>query len=182
MEARKRELEELSCQQQFRASDDVATVKVIKTLKEFLALVMPLITSLEDEWLLAFNDAAVVVASQFGVIPLVKEFADRGGKVRGIFDLTYPIIDITRDLLDTGMGIRHSDQLGILYTVFDRRVSISAINAELTRFSLDEPLIALYTDDRTYAQYLISTFELLWEQATPIEERMQELERRTGQS
>ncbi len=59
--------------------------------------------------------------------------------------------------------------------MFDRRVAISAINAELSRFSLDEPLTALYTDDPTYAQYLVSTFELLWKQAVPAEERIQEL-------
>ncbi|MGZ7162456.1 MAG: hypothetical protein ACXVI8_07380 [Halobacteriota archaeon] len=62
-----------------------------------------------------------------------------------------------------------------MYNVFDRKISISGINAELTRFSLDEPLAALYVDDRTHAQYLTSMFEMLWKQATPAEGRMEEL-------
>ncbi len=182
LEARKRQLEELSRQEQFRPlyevarpPYEVATYQIVKTLKEYLTLVMPLITSLENEWLMVINDAIVVIASQFGVLPFAQEFIERGGKARSIFNLTYPIIGITRELLDIGIEVRHSDQLGILFAVFDRRVSISNINAELTRFSLDEPLTALYTDDRTYAQDLTSTFNLLWEQATPVDARMQEL-------
>ncbi len=175
MEARKRELEALARQQRFRASDEVGTFKVVKTLKEFLTIVTPLFTSLEAEMVGVVSDTAIVVNSQFGLAPLEQEFIQRGGKWRAVVDITYPIIPLVRELLGIGEEIRHSDQLGILFIVLDRRVSISAINAELTRFSLDEPLIALYTDDPTYAQYLITTFELLWKQAVPAEERIQAL-------
>ncbi|MGZ7115759.1 MAG: hypothetical protein ACXVI0_12030, partial [Halobacteriota archaeon] len=175
MEKRKRELEELSRQQRFRPSDEVSTFKIIKTLKEYLTLVMPLITSLETEWLGAVSDAAVVVASQFGVNPFTKEFIERGGRARFVVNVTYPIIDMTRELLDIGVEVRHSDQLGILFTIFDRRICVSAINAELSHFRLDEPLTALYTDDPVYANYLVSNFELLWAQSVPAEERIDEL-------
>ncbi len=175
LERRKRELEELSKQQHFSPSDEVSTFKIIKTLKELLSLMMPLITLLETEWLAVVSDAAIVVQAQFGLIPFTKEFIERGGKVRGVANITYPIIPVVRELLDIGEELRHSDQLGLLFTIFDRRICISAINAELTRFTLDEPLTALYTDDSVYVNYLISTFELLWEQAVPAEERIQEL-------
>ncbi|MGZ4918493.1 MAG: TrmB family transcriptional regulator [Halobacteriota archaeon] len=175
MERRKRELEALAQQQRFRPSDEVSTFKIIKTLKEFLTFLMPLITSLETEWLGAVSDAAVVVASQFGVNPFAKEFIARGGRVRFVVNVTYPIIDMTRELLDIGEEVRHSDQLGILFTVLDRRICISAINAELSHFRLDEPLTALYTDDPAYANYLVSNFELLWAQSVPAEERIQKL-------
>ncbi|MGB8310241.1 MAG: hypothetical protein WCE81_00035 [Halobacteriota archaeon] len=33
----------------------------------------------------------------------------------------------------------------------------------------------LWCDDTTYAAYLISTFELLWEQAIPAAQRIEEL-------
>ncbi|MGZ4944120.1 MAG: TrmB family transcriptional regulator [Halobacteriota archaeon] len=175
MERRKRELEALAQEQRFRPSDEVSTFKIIRTLKEFLTFFMPLITSLETEWLGAVSDAAVVVASQFGVNPFAKEFIERGGRVRFVVNVTYPIIDMTRELLDIGEQVRHSDQLGILFTVLDRRICISAINAELSHFRLDEPLTALYTDDPVYAHYLVSNFELLWAQSVPAEERIQEL-------
>ena len=79
------------------------------------------------------------------------------------------------ELLDIGAEVRHFDQPGFLYNVFDRKVSISAINAELTHFTLDEPLTALYTDDRAYARYLTSNFEMLWKRSVPAEERIREL-------
>jgi hypothetical protein len=37
-----------------------------------------------------------------------------------------------------------------------------AINADLRRMSIDESMSALLSDDQTYADYLVSTFELLW--------------------
>ncbi|HEX7515221.1 MAG TPA: hypothetical protein VF393_06505 [archaeon] len=41
--------------------------------------------------------------------------------------------------------------------------------------SLDQQMAALWSDDPTYAQYLMSTFEMLWQQSVPVEERIQEL-------
>ena len=98
-----------------------------------------------------------------------------GGKQLVIIDLTYPIIGTIRELLDIRGDIRHFSKHGFVYTVFDRKISISAINAELTRFSLDEPMKALYVEDRTYARYLTSTFETIWKQSIPAQERIQEL-------
>jgi sugar-specific transcriptional regulator TrmB len=175
MEARKRELQELAKQQQFRPSDEVATYKIIKNLKELVTTMLPILTSLEEEWLCVIPAQAAVVFTQFGMLPFTREFIERGGKQLVIIDLTYPIIGTIRELLDIGGDIRHFGKQGFVYTVFDRKISISAINAELTRFSLDEPMKALYVEDRTYARYLTSTFETIWKQSIPAEERIQEL-------
>ncbi|MGZ4936575.1 MAG: hypothetical protein ACXV4C_08515, partial [Halobacteriota archaeon] len=70
------------------------------------------------------------------------------GKQLTVINLTYPIIGPIRELLDVGAEVRHLGTQGFMYNVFDRKISISGINAELTRFSLDEPLAALYVDDR----------------------------------
>jgi len=59
--------------------------------------------------------------------------------------------------------------------VFDRKHCISAINIDVKRIALKEPATMLYTDDVTYADYLVTTFEMLWKQAVPAEERIQEL-------
>ena len=107
------------------------------------------------------------------MLPFTQEFIERGGgggKQLAIIDLTYPIIGTIRELLDIGGDIRHFGKQGFVYTVFDGKISISAINAELTRFSLDEPMKALYVEDRTYARYLTTTFEILWKQSIPAEE------------
>jgi len=41
-----------------------------------------------------------------------------------------------------------------MYLLFDKKISITAINTDLKRVSLNEPVAALWTDDAIYAEYL----------------------------
>jgi sugar-specific transcriptional regulator TrmB len=175
MAARKRELQELAKQQRFRPSDDVTTFKILKSLKELFAAVIPLIDSMQEEWLVAVPAPAATLASLFGINDAASEFIKRGGKVRVIVDISYPIIDAVREMIGIGEQVRHIDEHGITFVVFDRKITMSAINAEISRFSLSQPIAALWTDDPTYAQYLASTFEMLWSQAVDAEERIEQL-------
>ncbi len=175
MEERKRELQELSQQQRFQPSDEVSTFKIIKSIKELIAVAMPLIDSMQEEWLIAAPAYLTIVASLFGVNEAAYEFIKRGGKVRAIIDISYQVIEPVREMIAIGEEVRHIDQHGITFVVFDRKISISAINAEVKRISLNEPVSGLWTDDPAYAQYLASTFEMVWRQSVPAEQRIQEL-------
>jgi sugar-specific transcriptional regulator TrmB len=175
MEARKRELQELAKQQQFRPSDEVSTFKIVKSIKELVAVAMPLIDSLQEEWLVAAPAYATVIASLFGINDAAYEFIKRGGKVRAIIDISYQVIEPVREMIAIGEEVRHIDEHGITFVVFDRKDSLSAINAEINRISLNEHVSGIWTDDPAYAQYLASTFEMLWKQSVPAEERIQEL-------
>ncbi|MGZ7194544.1 MAG: TrmB family transcriptional regulator [Halobacteriota archaeon] len=175
MEKRKRELQELSKQQRFRPSDEVSTFKIIKSMKELIAVSIPLIDSLQEEWLLAVPAIMTVFASLFGVNEAASEFIKRGGKVRAIIDISYQTIEPVREMISIGEEVRHIDQHGITFVVFDKKVAMSTINAEITRISLNAPAFGLWTDDQAYAQYLASTFEMLWNQAIDAEERIQQL-------
>ncbi|HYA33311.1 MAG TPA: helix-turn-helix domain-containing protein [Candidatus Bathyarchaeia archaeon] len=174
MEARKEELQELSKQQRFRPSDEVTTFKIIKSNKELVAAAIPLIESMKEEWLVAAPGLATVVASLFGINDAAAEFIRRGGRVRTIVDISYPIVDNVRELLNIGEDVRHIDQHGVMFVVFDRKNSMTAINPAESA-SLTAPMVALWTDDPTYAEYLASTFEMLWKESIPAEERLQEL-------
>jgi sugar-specific transcriptional regulator TrmB len=175
MEVRKRELQELSAQQRFQPSYKVGTFKLIKSMKELIAVCMPLIDSLQEEWLIAAPAILTVFASLFGVNDAASEFIKRGGKVRAIIDISHQVIEPVREMIAIGEEVRHTDQRGIPFVVFDKKISISAINAEIRRVSLNAPVSGLWTDDPTYAQYLASTFEMLWRQSVPAEQRIQEL-------
>lgn len=175
MEARKRELQELSQQQRFRPFDEVSTFKIIKSIKGLIAVAMPPIDPMQEEWRIAAPAYLTVVASLFGVNDAAYEFIKRGGKVRAIVDISYQVIEPVREMIAIGEEVRHIDQHGIMFVVFDRRISISAINAEVKRISLNEPVSGLWTDDPAYAQYLASTFEMVWGQSVPAELRIQEL-------
>jgi hypothetical protein len=75
------------------------------------------------------------------------------------------------------MEVRHFDKYsGLLFFVFDEKICLNVINiADVKRVSLNIPLSVLWTDDPAYAQYLISTFEMVWQQSIPAEQRIQEL-------
>jgi sugar-specific transcriptional regulator TrmB len=93
MEARKRELQELSQKQRFRSSDEVSTFKIIKSIKELVAVAIPLVKSMQDEWLIVAPAYLTVIASLFGVNEVAHEFIKRGRKVRCIVDISYQVIE-----------------------------------------------------------------------------------------
>jgi hypothetical protein len=61
-----------------------------------------------------------------------------------------------------------------MFVAFDRKHSITALNIPESP-SLNAPMAALWTDDPAYAEYLAATFEMLWKQSVPAEERIQDL-------
>jgi len=176
MEVRKRELQELSKAERFRPSDEVSTFKILKSAKEVLTVSLSTLASAEKEWVAVIPPLVTVFSSLF-VIEDDKEFIGRGGRIRFITDITYPYIESIREHLEAGMEVHHFDKYsGVLFFAFDRKICLNAINVtDLKRVSLSEPVSVLWTDDPAYAQYLISTFELLWEQSIPAEQRIQEL-------
>jgi hypothetical protein len=52
-----------------------------------------------------------------------------------------------RELIEMSSEVRNISQEGLIFTVFDKKISISGINWEITRVSLDQPVAALWTDD-----------------------------------
>jgi hypothetical protein len=97
---------------------------------------------MKQEWLVAVPGLATVVASLFGINDAAGEFIQRGGKVRTVVDISYPIIDNVRELLQIGEEVRHIDQHGVMFVVFDRKNSMTAISNP-ARISLNAPMAAL---------------------------------------
>jgi hypothetical protein len=46
---------------------------------------------------------------------------------------------------------------GVYFCVLDRKLCLHAINLDIRHISLNQPLAILYTDDSTYAKYLLAT-------------------------
>ncbi len=110
MEERKRELQELSLQQKFRPSDELSTFKIIKSMKELIAVAMPLLDSLQEEWLVAAPAYMTIFASLFGVNEAAYKFIKRGGRVRSIIDISYQVIEPVREMIAIGEEVRHIDE------------------------------------------------------------------------
>ena len=175
MERRKQELQELSKQQRFEQSEEISTFKIIKGMRETVNVTLSDVALLEDEWV-SVVPAILTVFSSLYLMENNKQFIDRGGTIRFITDITRPYIKVVQQHLDVGAEVRHLDKYtGLLFSVKDRKFCELAINADVKHISLSEPLIALRTDNSTYAEYLLSTFEILWEQAIPAAQRIEEL-------
>jgi sugar-specific transcriptional regulator TrmB len=175
MEMRKIELQELSQQQRFRLSDEFSTFKILKRTGDVLTVALSTLNSIEKEWVAVIPAIATVFSSLYN-LEEDKKFLDRGGTIRFITDITYPYVELIQQHLDMEMEVHHFDKYtGLLFFVFDKKISMSGINVDVKRVSLNEPVSVLYTDDLVYADYLISTFELLWEQSIPAAQRIEEL-------
>ena len=176
MEVRKQELPELARQQRFHPTDKLTTFKIIKNVKELVATLLPVVTSMKEEWVMVVPESAVLIASQFGINHAAYNFIARGGRVRVLLhDLSYSVIEIVQEMIANGEGVRYLDKRGIKFTIFDRTACMSAINVNMTRVSLDQEMAALWTDDPISAQYLMLTFKIMRGLSVSAEERILEL-------
>jgi HTH-type transcriptional regulator, sugar sensing transcriptional regulator len=178
MEARKRELQELSERQRFRPSDEVATFKIIKSVKELISLSGSIAAAMKNEVLVVTPEEIITVASLFGILDEVKKFVASGASFRMLTDVSYSGIESVNEALGVGEEIRHLESYeGVYLAVIDKKICLHGINLDIKRISLNQPIAVLYTDDPTYAQYLVATFEMLWKQALPAEQRVEELKK-----
>lgn len=171
----KQQIEELSKQQRFRPSDEFATFKIIKSIKELVAIGTSLVASLERELMYIIPGDMLIFASLYGLSG-TKKLIERDGRVRVITNISYVTIEPVQQLLGIGEDVRHYNKYrGVYFGVWDKKICLNAINVDVRRISLDEPVAVLWTDDPTYAEYLVSTFEMLWEHSTPASQRIEEL-------
>jgi len=175
MERRKQELQDMSKEQRFRPSDEFSTFKILKSVGDVTTATLTTLKSIEKEWVAVIPAISTVLSSLY-VLEDDKKFIDRGGKIRFITDITYPYVEVIQQHLDLEMEVKHLDKYtGILFFVFDKKISMSGINVGIRRVSLNELISVLWTDDPIYAEYLTSTFEMLWNQAIPAAQRIEEL-------
>jgi hypothetical protein len=149
---------------------------IITSVTDALAVCMSIIESADNQAAYISPPSMLVLGSQFGLRENIKRFIQKGARARGIANFSYPYIDEMREILDIGTDVRHVDQYqGIFMLVGDEKESISTMTVNGENLSIDTPVVALWSDDPTYIEYLLSTFEMVWEQSIPVAERIEEL-------
>jgi len=157
---------------------------IITSIIEALAICSNIIESAENEVVYLSPYSLLVLAPQFGLAERTKTLIQKGGHmrgighVRGIADFSYPYIKEIRQRLDTGADVRYVSQYqGIFMLVADKRESISSMSIDVESLSIDTPIVALWSNNPTYGEYLISNFEIAWKQSVPAAQWIEEFER-----
>jgi hypothetical protein len=157
---------------------------IIKNVKDALAAGSNIIESAENEvvWLLPANYLAY--SFQLGIPKKSKMLIEKGGRVRGITKISGvwidPVrrvrIDPVRKLLDSGEELRHIGQFpGVFMLVGDNKESISSMDINAENLTPDDPTVAFWTDNKAQAEFLIATFETVWNEAVDAKKRLREL-------
>jgi hypothetical protein len=146
---------------------------IIDTVKDAIAVTSTIIESAERElsWLLPAP--MLVMGAQYNIKSqgLIK----KGGRVRGITTISSPYIETVRELLNTGVEMRHLENYtGSFMLIADKSQSISSIHLNVEDISLDDKIVAFWTDDADYAEYLLANFETVWAEGTDAQKRILE--------
>ena len=143
---------------------------------DLLAVCSNIIESANNKVIYTSPPSLLLLASKFSLRENIKTIIQKGGRIRGIADFSYQYIGEMRDILDTGTDLRHFPQYqGVLMLVGDKRESISSMGVSAKSFSIDAPIVLLWSDDSTYAEFLVSAFETAWGQSISATQRIEEL-------
>jgi sugar-specific transcriptional regulator TrmB len=117
------------------------------------------------------------VTYETGELDLVCDAVRRGARVRLITEISQVNLTEARYALDCGIQLRHVVQTsGINFTVRDFKDSFVVVRFDPACYPLrDVSIAAFICESPTYAKQLSFHYELLWKQAIPAAERIEEL-------
>lgn len=148
---------------------------IIKSITDVIAVVSQIVESAENEVAWLVPGLFLVYAQQFGIIEQSKMLLQTGVRIRGIVNFSYPYIDRIQKLLDTGLDVYHADYyLGMFMIIADTK-SISSMSIIPESLSMDSPIVAFWSNNPTYAEFLMSVFEQVWGQAIPAAQQIEKL-------
>jgi hypothetical protein len=149
---------------------------IVGSVRDTFAVGSNIIESAKYEiaWLLP--PAMVGFAAQYEIPNKSKMQIANGVRIKSIFHISLPYVELARSLLDIGEDLRHIDQYeGVFFLVGDRKQSVSSIHVDIESLSLDDKVVAFWSESPTYAEYLLSHFDQAWAQGVDAQERIREL-------
>jgi hypothetical protein len=149
---------------------------IVSNVKDAIAVGSDIIESATNEIVWVLPPEMVVLSAHYGLPEKSKMLIEKGGRVRSIFRISYPFIELARSLLDIGENLRHIDKYeGVFFLVGDKKRSISSMYVDAEDLELDGEIVAFWSEEPTYADYLLSSFGPAWKQSIDAQERIREL-------
>ncbi len=136
---------------------------VISSVRDALAIASQILEATEEiVWLIPPSLVPLLRRLNFEN-DSITPFLQRGGVSRGIIPLSHANVESMQTSLSRGEDVRHSDEVHELFMlVGDKQHSVSAINIGVDEYTLDTPIVAFWSEDPTYAEYLLASFESAW--------------------
>lgn len=146
---------------------------IIENVKDLVAVAQTIVESAKKDVVWQLSPPMLAIFVQYGAPGASRMVLERGGRVRGITQISETSRDVVRKFLDIGQEVRHVDQFqGAFMIVADKKESISSVNPAIEYLSLDGRVVAFWTDDQAYADFLTAAFEAAWSKAVDAEKRL----------
>jgi len=154
-------------------ANDLYTFKVIKGRSNTLAAMEQLVKTAEERVLFISSLGGIPILSTSGLMEYFIDATNRGVRVRYITEILLRNIDSVREALAGGIEVRHHDDYaGMRFLVVDAHESLTTITFDALRHGKDAADTAFWTNSPEYAQYLEASFELLWDNSTDAQQRI----------
>jgi hypothetical protein len=149
---------------------------IIETVKDAIAVASTILESAEKEVCWLVPAPMLVLAAHYSLNDKSRVLMQKGGQERGITEISPLYVEAVSALIDIGVDIRHMERYGGTFMVVgDSRQSISSMDTNAQDLSLDDNIVAFWTENPDYAAYLLSSFESTWAEATNAQKRIEEL-------
>ncbi|MGZ4934072.1 MAG: hypothetical protein ACXV49_06195 [Halobacteriota archaeon] len=149
---------------------------IINGVEDVVAVVLDIYDSTKLETSFLVSPSFLSIAGTLGTLQHAKRFIENGGVVRGITTISRANVEEARTRLEINEDLRHCGALSEIFMfVGDQQHSISSINIGVREYTRDTPITAFWSEDPTYAEYLLASFENAWQKAVPAATRIQEL-------
>jgi hypothetical protein len=144
---------------------------IIESVKDAIAVASGIIESAEKDLAWLVPAPLLVIADKYNLKEKSKVVMQNGGRIRGITSISSPYVDAVRELVFAGEEVRSvQNYSGVFMLIGDKNQSISSIKVLAEDLSLDDKIIAFWTDNVDYVEYLLSIFETVWQEATDAQE------------
>ena len=157
----------------------MANKTILENVKDAIAASAVIVESAKNEIVWILPPQALVFAAQYGLTDKSEMLIEEGGHVRGITDISSPYTSVVRELLDIGEQVRHLHRYqGEFMLIADQTDSLSSLalqKADLRDLALDDHIAAFWTDDPSYTEYLMTTFEAVWKDAVDAKKHIEQL-------
>jgi hypothetical protein len=150
--------------------------KIVRSVKDAIVVALTIIESAEREIAWLVPAPMLAVGAPYNIDEKSKVLIQKGGRVRAITTISSPYVETVRRHLDIGEDVRHVEEYeGVFFLVGDKKQSISSIHVNVEDLSVDDQVVAFWSGDPAFAEYLLSNFEQAWAQGVDAQKHISEL-------